>query len=914
MTGRTVLYAAVLWQLFCTSVFAAAPLQERFANPPADTRILRIIHHLPATEELRAHLYDRFAAMGFGGMVTNVSFDSYLADEEKWTAFTEGVKEAKARDFSLWLYDECGYPSGAAGGVTLEGHPEYEARGLHIYETAGVEKDPAVPVPAGTPVYVLGMPDETAVVDLASVTDLSGLIAEDQLHWAGAPDRWRILFCMEDELYENTHAAISLAFKLRYVNLLCPEATRRFLEVTHDAYAARLDNRLQDYFVSTFTDEPSLMSLFMKRSDHRVLPWSDTLPQLFESRWGYSLKEALPSLLSDTNGSDGKVRHDFWKTIGDLVSENYFGQIRRWCDDHGILSGGHLLCEEDFLAAIPFYGNFFQCARELTAPSIDCLTSIPDEVPWYSARLLSSVAELDNRQITMSETSDHSQRYRTEEDTRPVYQVSEEEIRGTLNLLLLNGINTITSYYAFKDFSDEALNRLNEWTGRCSTLLRDSRQVTDIALVYPVESAWARFTPARFWTADSPAAAHRVAKCFHDAEENLFRARRDFIHVDNETLEQCRVESGALVYGALRWRVVILPDADTLSRAAWQNLRHFYEDGGVVIALSSRPENSAEHFPDEEVQSLGRAIFGEENRPCVRIHEKGGAGIFLPPGSEALLPEVLDRLIPPEIKLSDDENLRVTHRRLPDCDLFFIINNSSEAWQGEAVLPVAGAVDAWDPATGSRTRFAAGKPVSLALDGYSGVFLLCEQCPLPERSPVKEGVLPDFTCEPLPEVTPVTTAGEDVDVTLQKIMLPEEEIAGWQLEGRLTADRVNTFLFAGFVYEPSVDLTDSVSLCFTAALPEKQQASIPLLVILIDAAGVEYLAETGIPMSGSGTHHCQVPLRRFRRAGWCSQVDKALDFSAITTIRIGWGGYYGPEGEAVRFSVSAPGKNRIPEL
>ncbi|HOH43030.1 MAG TPA: hypothetical protein PLZ53_07915, partial [Candidatus Hydrogenedentes bacterium] len=244
----------------------------------------------------------------------------------------------------------------------------------------------------------------------------------------------------------------------------------------------------------------------------------------------------------------------------------------------------------------------------------------------------------------------------------------------------------------------------------------------------------------------------------------------------------------------------------------------------------------------------------------------------------------------------------------------FIINNSSEAWKGEAVLPVTGAVDAWDPATGSRTRFAAGKPVSLVLDGYSGIFLLCEPCSVPERSPVKEGVLPDFVCEPLPEVSPATTAGEDVDVSLQRVMLPEEEAAGWHLEGRLTADRVNTFLFAGFVHEPPVDLTDSVSLCFTAALPEKQQAAIPLLVILIDTAGVEYLAETGIPMSGSGIHHCQVPLRRFRRAGWCSQVDKALDFSSITTIRIGWGGYYGPEGEVVRFSVSALGKNRIPEL
>ena len=32
-----------------------------------------------------------------------------------------------------------------------------------------------------------------------------------------------------------------------------------------------------------------------------------------------------------------------WNTVGELVSENYFGQIQTWCREHNVLSGGHLL-------------------------------------------------------------------------------------------------------------------------------------------------------------------------------------------------------------------------------------------------------------------------------------------------------------------------------------------------------------------------------------------------------------------------------------------------------------------------------------------------------------------------------------------------------------------------------------------
>src|SRR5512135_1245069 len=94
-------------------------------------------------------------------------------------------------------------------------------------------------------------------------------------------------------------------------------------------------------------------------------------------------------------------------TVGELVSENFFGQIQTRCRQHGVPSGGHLLWEESITADVPLYGDFFRCARRLDAPSIDCLTSVPAEVPWEIARMIRSIADLEGQPTTMCEVSDH---------------------------------------------------------------------------------------------------------------------------------------------------------------------------------------------------------------------------------------------------------------------------------------------------------------------------------------------------------------------------------------------------------------------------------------------------------------------------------------------------------------------------
>ena len=911
---------------FCAGalfVSAAQPeLPARFADPPPDARIHKIIHGWPDQPEAQDKLIGRLQAQGFGGVVCNVSFDQYLESDAKWTAFTRAVSEAKKVGFAMWLYDERGYPSGNAGGLTLRDHPEWEARGLLIADTESQGGPVTLELPPGNLFLAAAFPVRGGNIDLAEKVELSGEVRDGKLNWQAPPGRWRVMAVTESRLYEGTHADGNLHAKIPYINMLLPEPTARFVEVTYGGYARHLGNDLSKYFMATFTDEPSLMSMFLKPMPYRPLPWAPNLPVEFKKRRGYALDAAIvPALIADAGGAGEKIRHDFWLTVGELVSENFFGQIQSRCRQLKVPSGGHLLAEEGLVGHTPLYGDFFRCIRRLDAPSIDCLTSLPPEVPWYIARLLGSAAELESRPLVMCETSDHGQRYRPPGDTRPVRVVTEDEIRGTCNKLIVSGVNDITSYYSFADMSDEQLRRVNEWVGRCCTMLRGGHQVADIAVLYPAESVWTKFVPSHHWTREA-AAASRIESLYRAAADSLFAAQRDFTFVDSRALADAKADAGSLVHGQLRWRVVVLPGADTLPLAAWENLARFVRSGGVAIALGVLPANSEREFPSAQVQSLAKEIFGvngaglqpakaniqSATEPCSHPNARGGAGIFLPRGSEGLLPLVLDGVLEADVKVAAAKSpLRVTHRRIDRHEIYFVINDSARPWAGELNFAANGPGEQWNPATGRMLAAPTTSAVKLSLEPFGATFVRFASARVPQKRSITGRALPNLRLRPVALVEPTTPHGEFVRAKL--ISDTADARTGspaWQASAVLTKTKVDTHLFVQFRYTKPLDLGDADCLAIETWVPDGQATPGQLLVILHEEGGGDFLAEAGRSLAAPGRERSFIPLSRFQLAGWSRDSDGVLDLRRVSEIRIGWGGYFGTEGEQVQFSVALP--------
>ena len=144
--------------------------------------------------------------MGVSGFVTNVNLDKYLSDDKAWDVLRRGVRIAHEMGLRVWIYDEKGYPSGAAGGLVLEKYPNGEAEGL-----------------------VRAFNDD-------------------------GQQRYEV-----SKLFENTHATANFFERRHYLNILDREAVATFINVTNDRYEHAL-HPIGEYVEAFFTDEPSLIS------------------------------------------------------------------------------------------------------------------------------------------------------------------------------------------------------------------------------------------------------------------------------------------------------------------------------------------------------------------------------------------------------------------------------------------------------------------------------------------------------------------------------------------------------------------------------------------------------------------------------------------------------------------------------
>jgi hypothetical protein len=895
-------------------------LQSAFKTPPQRTKIYKIVHSLPDSDDAQKALFNKLKAQGFGGIVCNVSFDGYLTDESKWSSFINGVKTAREMGFSMWLYDERGYPSGNAGGLVLKGHPEWEARGLLVMTTNVTGgKTVKLNIPMGKLFYAKAFQQNSSgEIDQKKSFELNKNINDKELEWNVPPGEYRVFVVVESNLYEGTHAELNLWQKIPYINLLQKEPTERFLKLTHKQYAQRLGENLGQYFEATFTDEPSLMSLYLRQMPWSVLPWSDNLPTEFKRRRGYDIMKTIPYLFSELDENYEKHRYDFWLTIGELVSENFFGQIREWCRKHNIESGGHLLAEENIVHHVPLYGDFFKCIQTLDAPGIDCLTSIPAEVPWYIAKLAQSAAQLQGRKIVMCETSDHIQVYRPKGDQRPKRVVTESEIRGTLNRLFINGVNRITSYYSFSQLADEQIERLNQWTGRCALMVESSTAAPQIAVLYPVESIWIRFTPSHLWTREATKAA-RIESIYKSVIDGLFFSQRDFLIIDSKTIEKGFIKNGTLSCNGLNFNVIILPGADTLSLKSWRNLSEFVKSGGTLFILGNLPKNSDQKFPAPEVIKLAQSWFNTRNdvlddaaaqsRPLSRSFGKGVVN-FLPVGLESVAADLLESS--KQVKaVGFHNNLRISKRKIGNDSLFFIINDSDTDWNGSIEFVGCSQGEIWNPSDGTIIPASGNRFSNLHIESYGARFFRFKKDVYETGIGAKmKPCIFSIKTEGLKSKPPTVGKGEFVKSVINKEVI-EDNIILWNSMATLTKSDVDTWLFLSFRIDDASQIKLDNLVSFKIRIPQGQKIHNQILVIIKEKNGGDFIAETGSFLDESGKKTLFVPLKKFRLAGWSKDENGILDVDKIEEIRIGWGGYMGKDGETISFASTAPEITRL---
>ena len=181
-----------------------------------------------------------------------------------------------------------------------------------------------------------------------------------------------------------------------WTNVCEPDATRRFLELTHEVYAARLAPWFVDGTVAGFfTDEPGHpVRVAFPRGEPvaRLRCWSG-LEEDYEAATGRALRADVERWLDAGRPQDGpaaEVWPAYARLHGARFVASYFDPIREWCDAHGVLLAGHLINEHDPAGAVRLNGDPVRALRALSVPGIDEIytRTDPAHAEWTTLGLL----------------------------------------------------------------------------------------------------------------------------------------------------------------------------------------------------------------------------------------------------------------------------------------------------------------------------------------------------------------------------------------------------------------------------------------------------------------------------------------------------------------------------------------------
>ncbi|GAA4717469.1 hypothetical protein GCM10023216_01850 [Isoptericola chiayiensis] len=289
----------------------------------------------------------------------------YLTDEYL-RLVRVAVDECARLGLAVMLYDEASYPSGSANGAVVARDPGHAARCL-----VPVVRDVVVPGnddgAAAVPGYwrpALGRDLDARLLAVVARRVHDGVPADDGARLLPvrapgvvlldlAPGTWQVTAVYDAAsggTIRGAHAEEDDGSALAppAADLLDPAAVAAFVELTHDAYAAALDDHLGSTVVAMFTDEPFLLG-----RGHRphARPYTRGLEDEAASALGTDRDDVLrrlPTLWDDDGtrpGGTDPAASGFARTWADVVRDRlarvYYGALAAWCARHGIALTGH---------------------------------------------------------------------------------------------------------------------------------------------------------------------------------------------------------------------------------------------------------------------------------------------------------------------------------------------------------------------------------------------------------------------------------------------------------------------------------------------------------------------------------------------------------------------------------------------
>jgi len=463
---------------------------------------------------------------------------------------------------------------------------------------------------------------------------------------------------------------------------------------SHQAVATHL-HAVGEPLVKAFGSAPPY-AIFSDSLEAYGADWTPSLPVEFRRRRGYDLLPHLPELVAGGSAEAEKVRHDWGKTLTELVNENYLSQINTWADAH------HTKFRSQ---------TYGEPAVSLSSQQLVDLAE--GEGPHWRAfstlRWATSANHLFHKNVTSAETFTwlHS----------PAFSATPLDMKAGVDLHFLIGVNQVIghgwpysppqvgepgwSLYAAAVFDDHnpwhpVMPDVTRYIERTSFLLRQGQPANQVALLLPTDDAWARFSPGKV-----SVTAEMDQLITPTLMSSILSAGYNVDYIDADAVEKL----------GIHYPVLVIPPTDRIPAETLLAIQRYVGGGGKVIAVGRAPSLNQNGESTPDLTALSRQLFGSSKSTFV--------------GDPSALAGALHTAVPPDFELDRaNDDVGFIRRKLPDADIYFLANTANHPVSMQATFATTHKFgQRWDADTGTAVSVPAAA-IALSLAPYESVIFV----------------------------------------------------------------------------------------------------------------------------------------------------------------------------------------------
>src|ERR1700722_4716209 len=569
-----------------TAQVPIATLKSNFENPPADSRpMMRWWWFGPAVEkpEILREL-EQMKADGIGGAELAFVYPQVVDDPARHL-----VNE---RFLNTPMLDSVSYAASQARrlglrlDVTLGSGWPYGGPATTLQEAAERIRVLELPVaPGATSLPAFQLAEGESVLSVS-------LVNGEPKHWQAGRARSLAQYQTND-LPPATAPRTALVFIAGHTGQQVKRASVGaegwvLDPFSHQAVATHL-NAVGEPLVRAFGATPPY-AVFSDSLEAYGADWTPGLAAEFSKRRGYDLLPRLPELFAGGTPEAERVRHDWGKTLTELVDANYLSQINAW--------------------AIAHHTRFRSQTYGEPAVSLSSqrLVTLPEgEGPHWRAfstlRWATSANHLFGNNVTSAETFTwlHS----------PAFRATPLDMKAEVDLHFLIGTNQIIghgwpyspaqvgepgwSLYAAAVFNDHnpwhpVMPDVTRYIQRISYLLRQGEPANQVAILLPTDDAWSSFSPSHVTV--TGAMQKLIPPQLMSA---ILSAGYNVDYIDAEAINSV---------GLGTHQILVLPPTD---RIPLETLKKIIAWGGKIVAVGNLPARDPEGNPSPEITKLSKA-------------------------------------------------------------------------------------------------------------------------------------------------------------------------------------------------------------------------------------------------------------------------------------------------------------------